>query len=78
VSLLSLARLAVRRIKRCSRRRSGSATRTDIGYRRLKRLVVLPVLCAICGELITHVGHDGASHTFDHITPWSEAPSNDP
>lgn len=50
----------------------------DMGYRGLKRLVVLPVPCAICGELITHVGHDGASHTFDHITPWSEAPSNDP
>jgi 5-methylcytosine-specific restriction endonuclease McrA len=50
----------------------------DIGYRRLKRQVVLPVACAICGEAITHFGHDGRSHTFDHITPWSEAPSNDP
>jgi hypothetical protein len=50
----------------------------DMDYRRLKRQVVLPVPCAICGEAITHFGHDGASHTFDHITPWSDAPSNDP
>jgi 5-methylcytosine-specific restriction endonuclease McrA len=50
----------------------------DMGYRRLKRLVVLPVPCAICGEAITRFGHDGGSHTFDHVTPWSEAPSNDP
>jgi hypothetical protein len=50
----------------------------DMGYRRLKRQVVLPVPCGICGEAITHFGHDGASHTFDHVTPWSEAPSNDP
>jgi 5-methylcytosine-specific restriction endonuclease McrA len=49
-----------------------------MAYRRLKRIVVLPVPCAICGEPITHFGHDGASHTFDHITPWSEASSNDP
>jgi hypothetical protein len=40
--------------------------------------VVLPVLCAICAQDITHFGHDGGSHTFDHITPWSEAPNNDP
>jgi hypothetical protein len=44
----------------------------------MKRLVVLTLPCAICGEAITHFGHDGGSHTFDHITPWSEAPSNDP
>ena len=50
----------------------------DMGYRRLKRMVVLPVPCAICGEAINHFGHDGESHTFDHITPWSEAPDNDP
>jgi HNH endonuclease len=50
----------------------------DIGYRRLKRSVVLQVPCAICGEAITHFGHDGASHTCDHITPWSEARDNDP
>jgi hypothetical protein len=49
-----------------------------MGYRRLKRLVVLPVPCGICGEAITHFGSDGASHTFDHLTPWSVAPSNDP
>ena len=40
----------------------------DMGYHRLKRLVVLPVPCAICGEAITHFGRDGRSHTFDHIT----------
>jgi hypothetical protein len=49
----------------------------DMDYRRLKRLVVWPVECGMCHQQITHFGHDGASHTFDH-TPWSEAPSNDP
>jgi hypothetical protein len=44
----------------------------DVGYRRLKRQVVLPVPCAICGQPITHFGHDGGSHAFDHITPWSD------
>jgi hypothetical protein len=37
-----------------------------------------PVLHAICAQDITHFGHDGGSHTFDHITAWSKAPSNDP
>jgi 5-methylcytosine-specific restriction endonuclease McrA len=50
----------------------------DQGYRRLKRLVVLPVPCAICGEPITQFGHDGSSHTFDHVTPWSVARNNAP
>jgi 5-methylcytosine-specific restriction endonuclease McrA len=50
----------------------------DMGYRRLKRKVVLPVPCGLCGEAITHFGHDGGSHTFDHVTPWSEARDNDP
>jgi hypothetical protein len=39
-----------------------------MAYRRLKRRVVLPVPCAICGEAITHFGYDGGSHTFDRIT----------
>jgi hypothetical protein len=39
---------------------------------------MLPVLCAICAQDITHFGHDGGSHAFDHITPWSKAPSSDP
>ena len=50
----------------------------DMGYRRLKRQVVLPEPCAICGEAITHFGREGDSHTFDHITPWSVARNTDP
>lgn len=50
----------------------------DMGYWRLKRAVVLLVPCGICGEAITHFGRDGRSHAFDHISPWSEGPLNDP
>ena len=60
------------------RRKWRSNPNNDPGYRKLKRQVVLPVPCAICGEPITHVGRDAASHTFDHITPWSVARNNDP
>jgi hypothetical protein len=50
----------------------------DMGYGRLKRHVVLPVPCDICGEAITHFGRLGGSHTFEHITPFSVARNNDP
>jgi hypothetical protein len=50
----------------------------DMGYRRLKRQVVLPVPCDICGGAITHFGRLGGSHAFEHITPLSVARNNDP
>jgi 5-methylcytosine-specific restriction endonuclease McrA len=51
----------------------------DNGYRRAKRQVakLLPIPCSLCGNPITHLGHDRWSLTFDHIVSVADGGSND-
>jgi 5-methylcytosine-specific restriction endonuclease McrA len=51
----------------------------DLDYRRAKREVakLLPIPCSLCGNPITHLGHDRWSLTFDHIVSVADGGSND-
>jgi 5-methylcytosine-specific restriction endonuclease McrA len=37
----------------------------------------LPIPCSLCGDPITHLGHDRMSLTFDHIVPVSLGGTNE-
>lgn len=51
----------------------------DMAYRRAKAAVAkhLPIPCALCGQPITHLGHDRWSLTFDHIVSVADGGTND-
>lgn len=50
----------------------------DAAYRKLRDSIELPVECAICGQPITHRGHDADALTLDHVTPRAHGGTNHP
>jgi 5-methylcytosine-specific restriction endonuclease McrA len=50
----------------------------DREFRRLRAEVArhLPLPCALCGELVDHVGQDAGGLTLDHIVPVAHGGSN--